>query len=116
MIFAIALVVVLQIFSGGLRSNRVSTDYTQAMFHAREKMEELLLLPGDVLQDSSGQWEDGFSWKAQMFPLETAQDEEETGHLIPVQIDLEISWTDGDKVREAALSTIRLNKRVPDEK
>ena len=44
MILAISLVVVMQLFSGGLKSNKVSNDYLYGIFHAREKMEELLEL------------------------------------------------------------------------
>jgi prepilin-type N-terminal cleavage/methylation domain-containing protein len=42
MLLAISFVIIMQLFSGGLKSSRVTTDYIYGIFHAREKMEEVL--------------------------------------------------------------------------
>ena len=43
MVLGISVVIVLQLFSGGLDQARRAEDYTRAVFHARAKMEEVLL-------------------------------------------------------------------------
>jgi prepilin-type N-terminal cleavage/methylation domain-containing protein len=116
MIFATALVIILQLFSGGLRANSVSGQYTQAVFHAREKMEEILLADEMIEQTLDGQWDDGFLWKAKV-TLQDAMDDKGNQNLpVPFQVDLEIIWREGEKQREIALSTVTLRKAAIDGK
>ena len=58
-ILSISLVMVMQLFSAGLKSARSSCDYTRAVVHAKDKMEEL----ADSLEADSGDFEDGFKWQ-----------------------------------------------------
>ncbi len=111
MILAIALVVVLQLFSGGLRANTLSTQYTVAIFHAREKMEAILL--SNVLADgqSAGGWDDGYAWRA-----EIARQQVQDPAVVQPQtqaifsIDLTIDWPDGSHRRQFTISTLGLAK------
>ena len=111
MILAVALVVVLQLFSGGLRANTVSNQYTTAIFHAREKMEEILLTP--VLDDgqSTGGWEDGYSWRADIARQQTDDQEAvDTRRPTVFTIDLTVNWPDGVRQRQIAVSSLALAK------
>jgi general secretion pathway protein I len=110
MILAISLVVVMQLFSGSLKAGAVSTDYFYGIFHAQEKMEEILarkeLAPGS----RSGHFEDGYEWTAEIshIPLET-----EDGRELPVseyQIDLAVTWEKGGRERHFELVTAVLAK------
>ena len=77
MILSISLVVIMQLFSGGLKAGKLSDDYLSGIFHAREKMEELLmsdnLLPGSY----SGAFEDGYQWAAVLDIAENPAETEE---------------------------------------
>jgi len=58
-ILGISLVMVMQLFSMGLKSAKASCDYTIAIVHAKDKMEEL----SQTLVNESGEFEDGFKWE-----------------------------------------------------
>lgn len=58
-IVSIAFVMIMQLFAGGLRASRTSCDYTVAIVHAKDKMEEL----SGKLEEESGEFEDGFKWQ-----------------------------------------------------
>lgn len=66
MILAICLTVILQLFSGGMRAARISGDYTRAVFHAREKMEEILLIREMEEGSAEGRFDDGYGWAAEI--------------------------------------------------
>jgi len=115
MILAISLVVVMQLFSGGLKSNKISNDYLYGIFHAREKMEELLLtnelLPGSY----SGNFSDGYQWQAVIdFAGELTGETDEKSAKMPVStmhIDLDIVWKTGIRKKRYNLSTTALTDR-----
>jgi general secretion pathway protein I len=60
LILGITLVMIMQLFSGGLKASRTSCDYTRAVLHAKDKMEELSVFQ---VQDS-GEFEDGYQWES----------------------------------------------------
>lgn len=114
MVLAISLVVVMQLFSGGLKANRIANDYLYGIFHAREKMEELLLMP-DLLPGSfSGEFDDGYQWRAvvDLIEEEIVEGEAEAPKL-PVStlgIQLEVFWTSGLREKRFAISTTALTE------
>lgn len=61
-ILTVSFVLILQLFSSGLRASRLSCDYTRAVVHARDKMEELHYNP----VQESGQFDDGFRWESEI--------------------------------------------------
>ena len=61
-ILGISLVLIMQLFSAGLKSAKASCDYTIAIVHAKDKMEEL----SQTLANDSGTFEDGFKWETEM--------------------------------------------------
>jgi general secretion pathway protein I len=112
MILAISLVVVMQLFSGGLKANRIANDYLYGIFHAREKMEELLLMPELLPGSLSGEFDDGYQWRAvvDLIGEEIIEGEAEAPKL-PVStlgIHLEILWTSGLWEKRYAISTTAL--------
>jgi type II secretory pathway pseudopilin PulG len=111
MILATALVVVLQLFSGGLQANHLADQYTKAVFHAREKMEEILLSKKMGESVLEGQWEDGFGWQAAITLQEPEQDTVQKNDLGTFQVKLEVNWTEGTKQRKVELCTIALAKK-----
>ncbi|MBI4698379.1 MAG: hypothetical protein HY758_05560 [Nitrospirae bacterium] len=65
-ILAISLVMVMQLFSGGLRASKTSCDYTRAIVHAKDKMEEMNIDP----VQGRGEFGDGFTWETEVSPAE----------------------------------------------
>lgn len=112
MVLAIALTMVMQLFSGGLRSARLSRDVTQAVFHAREKMDEILLSEDVSDQGGQGTFEDGYRWQAE---VQIAQDEEESEEVLPVetyQVSVKVSWPVGEREKTFEVTTLKLQTRV----
>ncbi len=118
MVLSISLVIILQLFSGGLRSGKLSENYTHAIFHAREKMEETLL--AEAFEDgvTEGDFEDGFKWKSEIVYLEP---EEKDGEKKKEPVDMfnitiEISWNEGKNKKHFKISTLKIaEKLIPED-
>ena len=116
MILSISVVVIFQLFSGGLRSARLSEDYVLAVFHAREKMEEILLaekLGSDVLE---GEFGDGFAWRAEILHLEPPEDEKPKPPADMFDIKVEVSWLSGTIEKHFEIRTLKIAEKAEDEK
>jgi general secretion pathway protein I len=85
-IIGISLVMIMQLFSGGLRASRTSCDYTRAVVHAKDKMEELAFYP----VAASGEFDDGFNWETEVEPY--AEPEESSFKLLKLKVT--IQWGD----------------------
>jgi len=110
MILAISLVVVMQLFSGGLKANKLSSDYLYGIFHAQEKMEELLVSENTLGENLSGDFGDGYSWQATVDLIEV---EDETDTTLPVSvydITLDVSWRNGTRDKHFKLKTEKLSE------
>jgi general secretion pathway protein I len=115
MILAISLVVVMQLFSGGLKSNKLSSDYLYGIFHAKEKMEELLLAENTFAENLSGDFGDGYSWQASVDLIEF---EDATEKPLPVSvydITLDVSWRNGTRDKHFKLKTVKLSETIATE-
>ena len=109
-ILAISFTVILQLFSGGLKSSKLSDEYTRGIFHAREKMDEILLA-GELTEGViDGKFDDGFKWRAEALNLEI---KEATGVKLPFRafnINVDVVWDIGGHEKHFAISTIKLVK------
>ncbi len=105
-ILAISFVMIMQLFSGGLRISRKSCDYTIAIVHAKDKIEELSLEP----TQSSGKFEDGFEWESEVQPYEGLDKEHEEPSLNLLKLKVIVSWEDSPNKRKsvelASLKTV----------
>lgn len=111
-ILAVSLVVVLQLFAGGLTSARLSDEYTRGVFYAREKMDEILLAPVMTEGVIDGAFEDGYQWRAQAAFLDLPETE---GLRLPFrafEIKVDVRWQAGEKTRRVTLSTIKLTDTI----
>ena len=68
-IMGIGLVVVMELFSGALRSGRLSKDYTEAFIYARGKMDEVLIDPEEG--SDTGEFKNLFRWESEVTRIET---------------------------------------------
>ncbi|QTA84344.1 type IV pilus modification PilV family protein [Desulfonema magnum] len=117
MILSISLVIILQLFSGGLRSGKLSENYTRAIFHAREKMEETLLAKALEDEVTEGNFEDGFKWKSEIVYLapEEKDGEKKKEPVDMFNITIEISWNEGRNKKHFQISTLKIAKKLTSE-
>jgi len=125
-IMAIALVTVIQLFSGALRSAKVSYDYSLAVMGAKEKMDEALtvttLTEFDELE-KTGEFESdmmkGYRWEIKgpdpyQIPEGLVTDiEEESGIFEDLsfklyQISVGVSWASGMHEKNVSFTTIKM--------
>ncbi len=104
-ILSISFVMIMQLFSGGLRASRLSCDYTRAVIHAKDKMEEISNTP----VQGSGEFEDGFRWESEVQPYE----ELEETTLKVLKLKVIVSWSDVLK-KQKSVELVSL-KVVPNE-
>lgn len=98
----------LELFHGGLRNVAVSADYTDAALLARSKLAELELRT-QFAPLEEGQFNDRFRWRiraADYLALDGGQ--APTPTLVPVSVELTVSWDDGASEREYAVGAIFL--------
>ncbi|MBF0226093.1 MAG: type II secretion system protein [Desulfobacterales bacterium] len=111
MLLAIFLSVIFQLFSGGLKSAKLSDNYNRAIFHAKEKMEELLLQNRIEEGFIDGDFNDGFRWKAKFSEIEKDEKIENKKFPHVFKIDLSIIWMEGEKEKGIEISTIKLAEK-----
>ena len=85
-ILGISLVMVMQLFAGGLRAARTSCDYSRAVIHAKDKMEEKTEYP---VQDS-GVFDDGFKWETE---VESYKENKDNPYKL-IKIKVRVMWPD----------------------
>lgn len=107
-ILAISLVVILQLFSGGLKSSRLSDEYTRGIFHAREKMDEILLARELTEGVISGQFDDDFKWRAEARHLDIPEAKEVKLPLRAFNISVDVMWNSGLQEKRFSVSAIKL--------
>ena len=113
-LLAISLVIILQLFSGGLKSSRLSDEYTRGIFHAREKMDEILLA-GELTEGIiNGEFGDGFKWKAEAlrFSIEEAKDVKLPFRAFNIKVD--VMWDAGGQEKRFTISAMKLVKQDSD--
>ena len=114
MILAIGIVTILQLFSGGLRSVTASENYTRAIFHAREKMNEILMAETLAEGIAEGSFDDGYQWRADFIEI---KDESEKVN-IPVSklsVHLIVEWTQGVGKKQVEMNSVTIAKLIKED-
>jgi len=114
-ILAISLVVILQLFSGGLKSSRLSDEYTRGIFHAREKMGEILLSKDLSEGETEGEFADLFRWKCLVERIESGEENEEKLPFNMFNIKVDIIWNVGDREKRFQVSTMKVVEKKEDD-
>ncbi len=119
-VLSISIVIIMQLFSSNLKSLPNSDLHARAVFHARAKMEEVLLADVFMQSQSTGTFDDIFSWTVTIIKEEPENITEEPENLKPesnkaeqevslfdlFRIDLEVFWKNGDKEKSYMISTL----------
>ncbi|RLC13964.1 MAG: hypothetical protein DRI57_15295 [Deltaproteobacteria bacterium] len=116
MVLSVALVVILQLFSGGLKAGRLSEQYTAAVFHAREKMEEILLVEELTDEVLEGDFDDEFKWKAEIVFLEPPEEEKAETQFDTFNIRVEVNWNEGERKKHFEISTLKITGKSTEKK
>lgn len=88
-ILSISLVLVMQLFAGGLRAARTSCDYSRAVVHAKDKMGELF---EDPVQ-GAGAFGDGFTWETDVNLYKKLEE----NNLDLLELKVRVLWNDVSK-------------------
>lgn len=109
-ILAIAIVVVLQLFSSNLRSITASEDYGYAAMKADGKMKEVLAEKEIKEKSMTEITDDGYR-----INVNITEEKKEGRDLLSVKllrIDVTVQWKKGRKERSLSLSTLKLVKKI----
>ncbi len=110
-ILGICLVTIMQLFSGGLKSSKVSDEYTRAIFHAREKMEEMLLAKELTEEALAGDFGDGFEWNAEISRVQLSEEEDAKIPVNTYTVKVQVQWSEGRHRKNFEISTLRTMKK-----
>ena len=113
-VLSICLVVIMELFAGGLKNGMLTGKYTSAVFHGRAIMEEILLSPALITGDHAGDFGDGFIWNVQVFPVEKTEENNMVTPLTMMQVSVDVSWNDGKKERHVRLNTLQIVNEMLD--
>jgi len=105
-ILGISLVLIMQLFSAGLKSAKASCDYTIAIVHAKDKMGEL----SQTLANDSGTFEDGFKWETEIQDYKAIDDSAYKLNKLTVKI----LWPDALK-QEKSIEMVSLKMLTGEE-
>jgi general secretion pathway protein I len=107
MILSIALVIIFQQFSGALNAGHISESYTRAVWHAREKMDELLLSETLSQEIQQGDFGDGYRWRYRIEPAASDSPLNLEG-LATFTITVWVNWEQGRNTKQMDISTLTL--------
>jgi len=102
-ILTISFVLVMQLFSRGQRLSKASCNYTRAVVHAKDKMEEISPAP----ETDSGEFEDGFKWEAVVEPFATPEGDGEESLFSLIIVKVRVLWDDSDKEHSVELVSLK---------
>lgn len=111
MILSISLTLILQLFSGGLKSAGISEKYTRAVFYAKEQMEAVLLAEEFESGTWKGEFDDEFGWKTDIVRLEPSEEEKDRLPLDIFSITVTVSWNEGADEKNFQISTLKLAEK-----
>jgi general secretion pathway protein I len=116
MLLAISLVVILQLFSGGLKSGKVADDYTRAVFYAKEKMEEFLLVDDFKEGIFEGTFGENYRWVVDIKLVEPKEDKEEEIQMVDLfNVDVQVFWPEGGREKNFRINTLKIAEKKADE-
>ena len=104
-ILGIALTVLIQLFSGGLRQAKNSRDYTKAVLYAKQVMEEMAMQEYLTEGVEQGDLAEGYRWQVTISPQEISTEEDFPLELYRLRVD--IFFTQGEKEKKVELSTLK---------
>ena len=112
-ILGIGLVVIIELFSGGLRLGRTSEEYTKAVGYARMKLEEISMAKRLEEGIEEGEFDREYRWQVEVKKVDLLPPGRETSYQPPVAlywVRIGVLWKSGTRERTTALESYRLLK------
>ncbi|MCX5901086.1 MAG: type II secretion system protein [Proteobacteria bacterium] len=115
MILAISVTAILSQFSVGMEAGGKARDITEAVLHAKEKLEEFKAFIDNGEGGQSGAFDDGYTWEAlssvyELPEKETGVSENELSFDL-LQLTVIVRWDTGAQARQVELSTLKAVKK-----
>ena len=119
-ILGVALTVIMQQFSAGLRIGHTSRTYTTATAYAKQKLEEFQLVEEMEEGAEAGDFDDGYTWKVSILPYEVfmeeggTEEDAESFELLPLEmyrLESVVSWMEGENEKSVSLVTLKTVKK-----
>jgi general secretion pathway protein I len=118
-ILGVGLVIIIELFSGGLRLGRTSEEYTRAVEFARLKMEEMSVAETIAEGLTEGEFEGDYRWQVEVRKVDLLPAiDKTTDFKLPVehyQILVSVLWKSGSRTRSAGLELYKTVKTVESE-
>ncbi len=116
-LMGIALIVLIELFSGALRLGKTANEYSRATAWARMKLEEVILQPRLQEGLEEGELPENYRWQLEIKKTEILR--EKYGEVpVPLelyQIKLKVNWKAGIKERNLVLETYKFLKETAGE-
>jgi general secretion pathway protein I len=118
-ILGVGLTVIIELFSGGLRLARTSTEYTKAINYARMKMEEITVKQTIGEGSEEGEFDSTYRWQVEtkrvdIIPVEKGIDFNPPVELFQVKIN--VLWKSGLKERSTGIESYKMIRSEDEEK
>lgn len=118
-ILGAGLMVVIELFAGGLRLGRAAEEYTRATQYARAILEELSLKPSEAEGLEEGEFDETYRWRVEtkwvnLLPFGKEADLKPPVELLHIRV--EVIWKSGLREKVMSLESYRCVKREVDEK
>jgi len=119
-ILGIGLMVIIELFSGGLRLARTSMEYTKAVNYARTKMEEMTVKPAVVEGTEEGESDDKtFRWQVGVKKVDLLSIDKSVDYKPPIelyQVKIDVFWKSGTKEKSTSVESLKAIKPEEDQK
>lgn len=125
-ILGVAVTVIMQQFSAGLRIARTSRTYTTATIYAKQMLEEYLLAEEMEEGEAFGTFDDGYTWNVSIETYEdymeeegATEEEQELYERLPLEmfrVESVVAWMEGDREKSVALATLKTVKKLREDK
>jgi len=115
MILAISVTAILSQFSVGMEAGGRARDITEAVLHAKEKLEELKAFVETDQAGQSGAFDDGYTWQTQVsleeLPQKEAGENENLLSFELLKLTVIVRWGTAGQERRMELSTFKAVKK-----
>ena len=118
-ILGVGLMVIMELFAGGLRLGRVSEEYVKAVHLGRLKLEEISLKSLVEEGSEEGEFNEDYRWRIEAKKMDILPFEKDTDFKPSVelfQVKVAVIWKSGTKERSLNLESYRVIKLKSDEK
>ena len=108
-VLAIALTVIFELFSGGLRLAGKSENYSRAIFYGRQLLEEICLQKDLSENEEEGEFAGGYTWRYEIKPLSVLIEQNGDNNFSLKIFDVKVSvfWPSGENKKTINFETFK---------